>query len=554
MLEARAAVRKLKQYQPPLGDRSGLRLDFNENTGGCSPRVMERLRQLQPEQLACYPEREPVERAVASFLGLQPEQVLLTNGVDEAIHLVCEAYLEPEDDALVVVPTFAMYQICMAATGARVISIPADENFRFPTSKVMAYTTAPRTRLIAIANPNNPTGAVASADDLLLIARSAPQAAVLVDEAYFEFYGESLLEYAGQVPNLFIARTFSKAYGMASLRVGVLAGAAEQIQSLRRACSPLQRERRGPGLSARGAGRPGIRSPLCGRGEGEPQPAGRRISCPGNSLLAEPGKFCAGADRAQPRGFCPRHESARDSGARPVVRFRLRRLRSHHRRLAGTHGTPSGRAARDLARDRLERRDTAMRRARIVRKTQETAIRAVLNIDGRGRYKVSTGIRFFDHMLELFARHGGFDLELQAKGDLDVDQHHTVEDVGIVLGEAFHQALGSKRGILRAGYFVMPMDETLGLAAVDFGGRASSVVDTKVRQRLVGDLQAELVYDFFEGFARGARANVHARVLYGRSNHHKIESLFKAFSRALRAACWRDRRMARLLPSTKGLL
>ena len=238
MLEARQAVRKLKQYQPPLGDRSGLRLDFNENTGGCSPRVMERLRQMQPDELACYPEREPVEREVASFLGLQPEQVLLTNGVDEAIHLVCEAYLQPKDDALIVVPTFAMYQICMAATGARVVPIPADEDFRFPTGKVMAYTTAPKTRLIAIANPNNPTGAVASAEDLLLIARSTPQAAILVDEAYFEFYGESLLEYVGQVQNLFIARTFSKAYGMASLRVGVLAGAAEQIQSLRRACSP----------------------------------------------------------------------------------------------------------------------------------------------------------------------------------------------------------------------------------------------------------------------------------------------------------------------------
>ncbi|MGH9544750.1 MAG: pyridoxal phosphate-dependent aminotransferase [Terriglobales bacterium] len=238
MLEARSAVRQLKQYQPPLGDRSGLRLDFNENTGGCSPRVIERLRTLQPEQLACYPEREPVEHEVASFLGLRPEQVLLTNGVDEAIHLLCEAYLEAEDEALIVVPTFAMYRICAGATGARVISIPADADFRFPTSKVMAYTTAPKTRFIAIANPNNPTGAVASTEDLLLIARSAPQAAVLVDEAYFEFHGESLLEYAGQVPNLFVARTFSKAYGMASLRVGVLAGAVEQVQNLRRACSP----------------------------------------------------------------------------------------------------------------------------------------------------------------------------------------------------------------------------------------------------------------------------------------------------------------------------
>ena len=195
-----------------------------------------------------------------------------------------------------------------------------------------------------------------------------------------------------------------------------------------------------------------------------------------------------------------------------------------------------------------------MRKATIQRNTKETQIRAVLVIDGRGRYQVSTGIRFFDHMLELFAHHGGFDLQLKATGDLDVDQHHTVEDVGIVLGQAFEKALGSKRGILRAGYFLMAMDETLGLAAVDFSGRTSTVVNTKVHTRLVGDLQAELVHDFFDGFARGAHASVHARVLYGRSSHHKIEALFKAFARALRAACWRDRRMARLLPSTKGLL
>jgi imidazoleglycerol-phosphate dehydratase len=195
-----------------------------------------------------------------------------------------------------------------------------------------------------------------------------------------------------------------------------------------------------------------------------------------------------------------------------------------------------------------------MRKAAIHRKTKETEVRIRLTIEGKGRYKVSTGIRFFDHMLELFAHHGGFDVDLAATGDLDVDQHHTVEDVGIALGQAFAQALGKKRGILRAGYFVMPMDETLGLAAVDFSGRAAAVVETKARVRLVGDLQSELVADFFDGFARGAQANVHARILYGRSNHHKIEALFKAFARALRAACWRDKQMAQLLPSTKGLL
>ena len=195
-----------------------------------------------------------------------------------------------------------------------------------------------------------------------------------------------------------------------------------------------------------------------------------------------------------------------------------------------------------------------MRKARLNRRTTETQIQLALTIEGRGQYEVSTGIRFFDHMLELFARHGAFDLKLKAKGDLDVDQHHTVEDVGISLGEAFHTALGDKRGIMRAGYFLMPMDETLGLAAVDFSGRAAAMVNVRVKTRLVGDLQSELVADFFEGFARGAHANVHIRVLYGRSNHHKIESVFKAFARALRVACSRDRQLARMLPSTKGLL
>jgi imidazoleglycerol-phosphate dehydratase len=195
-----------------------------------------------------------------------------------------------------------------------------------------------------------------------------------------------------------------------------------------------------------------------------------------------------------------------------------------------------------------------VRRAKLHRKTAETDIRISLSIEGRGKYEVSTGIGFLDHMLELFARHGGFDLKLAAVGDLDVDQHHTIEDVGITLGEAFDRALSDRRGILRAGYFLMPMDETLGLAAVDFGGRAVAVVETQVRAARVGNLQTELIADFFEGFARGARANVHVRVLYGRSSHHKIEAIFKAFARALRVACSRDRRLARMLPSTKGLL
>jgi len=195
-----------------------------------------------------------------------------------------------------------------------------------------------------------------------------------------------------------------------------------------------------------------------------------------------------------------------------------------------------------------------VRRAVIDRRTTETQITIRLGLDGRGRYAVRTGIRFLDHMLELVARHGAFDLRVDARGDLDVDQHHTVEDLGIALGEAVAKALGTRRGINRAGYFVMPMDETLAVAAVDLGGRPHAAVQLDVRAARVGDLQTELVHDFFEGFAIGARANVHVKTLYGRSSHHKIEAVFKAFARALRVACARDARLARMLPSTKGLL
>ena len=192
--------------------------------------------------------------------------------------------------------------------------------------------------------------------------------------------------------------------------------------------------------------------------------------------------------------------------------------------------------------------------ANIHRKTNETDIRVRLNLDGRGKARISTGVRFFDHMLELFARHGAFDLELTVRGDLDVDQHHTVEDTGIALGEALQRALGSKRGILRAGYFLMPMDETLAAAAVDLGGRPCCVVRAKITAQRVGDFQIELLEDFFQGFAQAARANVHLRALYGRSSHHQVEAIFKAFARALRFAASRDKRLRRVLPSTKGLM
>jgi histidinol-phosphate aminotransferase len=237
MLSPTENVRRLKQYHPPLAGRAGLRLDFNENTEGCSPRVLARLRQISADDLSRYPEREPVEAVVAEWLGVSPSQVLLTNGVDEAIHLLCETYLQPGDEALVVVPTFSMYEIYAAATGAKVVTVPAGGDFQFPTEAVLARI-SPRTRLIAIANPNNPTGAIVARKELLNIVERAGDAAVLIDEAYFDFYGESMIDQVGRQENLFVARTFSKAYGMAGLRAGALAGSVAQMEFVRRVASP----------------------------------------------------------------------------------------------------------------------------------------------------------------------------------------------------------------------------------------------------------------------------------------------------------------------------
>ncbi|MDQ2711187.1 MAG: imidazoleglycerol-phosphate dehydratase HisB [Acidobacteriota bacterium] len=195
-----------------------------------------------------------------------------------------------------------------------------------------------------------------------------------------------------------------------------------------------------------------------------------------------------------------------------------------------------------------------MRESAVERNTKETQIAGSLRIEGAGKYEISTGIRFFDHMLELFAKHGAFDLRIDAKGDLDVDQHHTVEDVGIVLGDLFSKALGDRRGINRAGYFVQTMDESMAVVALDLGGRPALVYDQQVDVVHVGDLQTELLEDFFSGFANHVGGNVHVKVLYGRSNHHKLEAIFKCFARAMRYACSTDERLKDQLPSTKGLL
>ena len=237
MLSPKQAVRSIPVYHPPLAGRQGLRLDFNENTVGCSPRVLERLQTITADELARYPERHAAEDRLADFLGVAAHQVLLTNGVDEAIHLLCQTYLGPADEALIVVPTYSMYRIYMMSAGARVNEIPAGRNFTFPTDEVLRNI-RPQTKLIAIANPNNPTGALVSQDELRQIASGAPSTAVLIDEAYFEFCGHTALDLLKGYSNVFVARTFSKAYGLAGLRLGALIGNREQMDAVRLACSP----------------------------------------------------------------------------------------------------------------------------------------------------------------------------------------------------------------------------------------------------------------------------------------------------------------------------
>jgi histidinol-phosphate aminotransferase len=235
--QPRGLIRKMRAYHPPLGSRDGLRLDFNENTLECSPAVLAALGKIAAADLTKYPEREPVERLVAAALNLQPDQVLLTNGVDEAIHVLCQTFLDAGDELLLPTPTYTMYEVYGSATEAIMKPVPPEKDFRFPFERILESIT-PRTRIIAIANPNSPTGSVAKRAQLLQILERAPQAAVLVDEAYYHFFGETLIDLVGVVPNLVVARTFSKAYGLAGMRLGLLAASSEMQHWLKTVISP----------------------------------------------------------------------------------------------------------------------------------------------------------------------------------------------------------------------------------------------------------------------------------------------------------------------------
>ena len=337
MLKPRESIARMSPYQSPIVSRAGLSLDLNESMAGCSPRVLSRLHSLSVADVSLYPEREAGERIVANFLGIQPEQVLLTNGADEALSLLFATYLAPGDELLFADPTFGMYPMLGEALGAKLVSVPSGKDLAFPTTAALSRI-SPRTRAITIANPNNPTGLAASRADLLKIAEAAPDAAVLIDEAYFEFCGDTLLPDLPSHPNLFVARTLSKAYGLAGLRLGVLTGTAEQIGYIRRHSAPFNVNSVVMACLEEALGRPGIRTQSGSAGETRPRTTGGVVRRAGPALLAKSGEFRSSASRHHRESVRGVDAAARHPGPRFIVKPRLRRLRPNHRRNAQPDG------------------------------------------------------------------------------------------------------------------------------------------------------------------------------------------------------------------------
>ena len=540
------------EYERPTAAPGGLRLHLNENTAGCSPRVLAAIQELTGEDIAFYPDYADVERDTAAYLGVPREQVVLTNGLDEGIFVAVVAAaretvagastIRPE--VIVPLPAFDMYGVTTRAVGGLPGGGDAGAGLR-PAGGRTARGNHPAHAAGVHHEPeqpdrrpreprrDRPRGSGAAGRGAGVRGRGVPRFLrrhrAPADREPPERHRRPHLRQgtrAGGTPR----RMPDRASGHARADPADRAAVQPERLRCRRICAPRSPTARGwRGTSGRWSDRATLIYELCAR---------LGLTCwtsGANFVLLRVGDRAADVvAKLAARGIFIRNRSG-EPGCEGCVRI--------------TAGVVEHTAA-------VRRRPGGdpVRRAVIDRQTTETQIRLALTIEGRGRYEVSTGIRFLDHMLELFARHGAFDLSVAATGDLDVDQHHTVEDLGIALGEAVSKALGDRRGINRAGYFLMPMDETLGLAAIDLGGRPHAAVDLKLRVKRVGDLQAELLHDFFEGFAIGARANVHVKVLYGRSSHHHVEAVFKAFARALRVACSKDRQLARALPSTKGLI
>ncbi|HZU97518.1 MAG TPA: imidazoleglycerol-phosphate dehydratase HisB [Planctomycetota bacterium] len=559
MIPVRAAVARMDAYKPPLEGRGPyLRLDFNESTRGAPASVLDAVRSLGPAELARYPEYGELKKDLARWLSVSVDEVLPTNASDEGIRIIIDTVVEPGSQVVLPVPTFAMFRFYAQLAGARVREVPYRPGFELPLEEILDAITA-ETRLVVLVNPNNPTGTPVPRAAIEKVLERARHACVLVDEAYFPIHPETCVDLRDR-GNLVVLRTFSKAFGLAGCRVGVIASTRENVALLGKVASPYSLATPGV-VAARAALRdPSYVTEAAKNMREARDELARRLAARGVAHHAGAANFVLVNARTKERcarivlGLRARGVLVRDrssdlglGGWFRVSPGTLEDVAAFEDAFAGALADVDGAPVTPASPPAVPPRTALVRRD-----TRETRIEARLALDGAGRGHVRGPIGFFDHLLEAFAKHGLFDLGLAVSGDLHVDQHHTVEDTGIVLGEAFAQALGDRKGIARAGSFAFPMEEALAVVAVDIAGRPQLVWDVRFQAEKVGDLVVGLLSEFFHGFARGLKANVHVKMPYGENDHHKAEAIFKAFAKAMKQAVSIEQRGSESVPSTKG--
>ncbi len=578
----RPHIQELEAYEPPDWEALALRaqvppgqlirLDANENLYGPSPRVIEALGRFDGYQY--YPDYRSLIPAIARYAHVAPEQVVLGNGGDELIDLVVRLFVEPGDGVIICPPAFSMYAVSTRAHRGKVIPVPRHPDFSLDADAIESLVQNPPAeaspRLLFITSPGNPDGRAIPLETVQRLLELP--VAVVVDEAYVEFGGQSAVSLLPAYPNLIILRTLSKWAGMAGLRLGYALASPQVIDALARVRSPFNVNMAAV-IAAQAAledaayAQHVISCIIAERERLESALAG----LPGVYPVPSQSNFvlCRFTDHSGPeiaerlaaRGILVRTfsdpmlaDAVRITVGRPeqndALLTALREILNIEPSLPRASLEPS--AASTAALTSLGGQ-TQSRQARITRQTRETEVTVALDLDGRGRYEIDTGLGFLDHLLAQLAAHGLFDLTVQARGDLEIDEHHTVEDVAIVLGQALDQALGDRRGITRMGHAYAPLDEALAHVAIDLSGRPYAVINAQFSLARIGTLSSDLVIHFLETLAFHGRLTLHARLLSGRNDHHKAEALFKALGRALDAATRLDPRRQGI-PSTKGVL
>jgi histidinol-phosphate aminotransferase len=538
-------IAELEPYVAPdwsaLAERAGLqpeqliRLDSNENPYGPSPRVAEALAGFDDYSL--YPDYQSLQEAVARYAGTSTESVILGNGGDEIIDLAVRLFVEPGEGVIVSPPAFGMYVSSTMAHRGVVLRAPRRDDLTLDVDAIEAMVEGPdrtvRAKLLFVTSPGNPDGQPVPAETIRRLSRLP--LVLMVDEAYVEFGGESVVSLVDSHPNLIVLRTFSKWAGIAGLRLGYAVAHADVAEAMSRLRPPYN-------LNA--AAVVAALATLADMGYAEVTV--ERIVAERERLRASlrelPG---AHPVPSQANFVFTRFEDRTDA-----VRVTVGRPDQNDAFLAALQAVLKGEAP---PRPGPGSGQSVSRRAAIRRQTRESEVAVTLDLDGSGRYEIDTGLGFLDHMLSQVSAHGLFDLAVRARGDLEVDEHHTVEDVAIAIGQALDSALGDRRGLVRMGHALAPLDEALAQVVVDLSGRPYAVVEAEFTTHRLGAVDPDLIIHFLETLAFQARMSLHARLLSGRNDHHRAEALFKALGRALDAASRRDPRRHDV-PSTKGVL